>query len=98
MKHLKTAIDNANLSYSALARDIGVSRSTFWGWLNGIHDIPATKLFKLSEILSLPMEYLLNGNSRGSTLELTIRKMEKLELQKHEAISAIENVLKQLKS
>lgn len=46
-----------------LAEKIGVSRSTYYSYLNG-GNIPSDKLLLLTELFGVPMEYLLHDDGQ----------------------------------
>lgn len=50
-----------NTTLTNLARDIGISWTTMSKWINGHRQITAYGLYRISKILCVPMEKLMEG-------------------------------------
>lgn len=48
-----------NLSKAALARELGVSYSTFKSWMTGKTEIPASKIIAMTRLFNVSADYLL---------------------------------------
>lgn len=48
-----------NLSKAALARELGVSYSTFKHWMSGKTEIPASKIITMTRLFNVSADYLL---------------------------------------
>lgn len=54
-----------NLSKAALARELGVSYTTFKSWMSGKTEIPASKIIAMAKLFNVTSDYLL-GLDRGN--------------------------------
>lgn len=41
------------------AKEMGITLKTYYNWINGVTDIPSTKLQKMAKFFGVKMEYLL---------------------------------------
>ena len=41
------------------AKEMGITLKTYYNWVNGVTDIPSTKLQKMANFFGVKMEYLL---------------------------------------
>lgn len=48
-----------NLSKAALARELGVSYTTFKSWMSGKTEIPASKIIAMAKLFHVTSDYLL---------------------------------------
>ena len=55
-----------NLSKAALARELGVSYSTFKSWMTGKTEIPASKIIAMTRLFNVSADYLLGLDRRDN--------------------------------
>jgi len=59
-----------NHDNSGIAKKLGVSRMTFWRWLQGEAKVPAESIFKLGEILDEEPRTLLKQKAPGKVYRM----------------------------
>ena len=60
-KNIKLYCRMQNMTLHTLADDIGVSWVTMSKWINGHRQITAYGLYRVSKVLGIPMEKLMEG-------------------------------------
>lgn len=51
------------LAKEQLAKDLGISKKTYYNWINEKTDIPASALIAMSKLFGKSIDYLIEGSS-----------------------------------
>ncbi len=64
-KNIKRYVKMKNTTLGVLAEEIGVGSSTMSGWINGKTPITAHALYRVSKVLGVSIEMLMEGVEHG---------------------------------
>lgn len=99
MKNIRTYYDNTQ---KEIANHLGVSRSTYAGWENGIDSIPLTKLNDFCNFYNISLDYIcgLSNNKKYEIINTKINKesigekLKKIRIEHKDSQEKISKIIK----